>query len=47
MIIILEDCKFSMAEIDLQRIEEWLLNAAKPIVNSDKKNKILPILDFL
>ena len=37
-VIVLNDCKFGMAEVDLDRIEAWLINASKPIVQKEQKN---------
>lgn len=31
-VIVLFDCKFCMAEVDVSRIEEWLKGMSKPIV---------------
>lgn len=37
MVLVLHDCKFSMAEVDINRIEKWLRNASKPDVKIEGK----------
>lgn len=44
-VIVLHDCKFSMAEIDISRVEEWLRSVGKPLVA--EKSRILPLLKLM
>ena len=46
-IVAMNDCKYSMEDIDLRRIEKLMDELAKPIVNKEKKKIVgikLPIL---
>ena len=50
--IVLEDCKFGMAEGDVLKVENWVRGVNKPIVNSPQKMqtqkvKLKPLLDLL
>ncbi len=45
ILIILEDCKFGMAECDIRNIESWVISLRKPIVDMRKTHsKLLPLL---
>lgn len=44
-VIALHDCKFSMAEVDIGRVEEWLRGVGKPL--GGEKSRILPLLRLM
>jgi hypothetical protein len=50
-VLVLYDCKFSMADVDITRIEEWLRAVSKPTsdrpVGKMEKSRILPLLKLL
>jgi len=41
MVIVLHDCKFGMAESDIQRIMDWLVRVSKPIVDKKEKEDLI------
>jgi hypothetical protein len=44
-LVILEDCKFGMAECDICNIENWVKDLMKPIIDKRKTHyKLLPLL---
>lgn len=50
MVLVLHDCKFGMAEVDINRIEEWFRNTSKPdvkIEGKEKQSRLLPLLKLL
>lgn len=50
-VLVLYDCKFSMADVDINRIEDWLRAVAKPspekAIEKGEKSRILPLLKLL
>ena len=45
ILIVLEDCKFGMAERDIFHVEEWVTTMLKPIVDNRRTHtKLLPLL---
>lgn len=49
-VLVLYDCKFSMADVDILRIEEWLRAVGRPLaerVEKGEKSRILPLLKLL
>lgn len=44
IVLALQDCKFSMAEVDILRIEEWFRNTSQ---GRTKQSKLLPLLKLL
>jgi hypothetical protein len=46
LVLALHDCKFSMAEVDINRIEEWFRSTSRPS-EAKQKSRLLPLLKLL